>query len=91
MHLEHWFVLHCTQKVQKMDTDEQRLQTIGDYKHGSIKRVKMHQFLTYKDVEVFPGPRLNMVRYVTLAAHLLKPLSRALVLLGALFPSPLKT
>ena len=74
-----------------MDTDEQRLQTIGDYKHGSIKRVKMHQFLTYKDVEVFPGPRLNMVRYVTLAAHLLKPLSRALVLLGALFPSPLKT
>jgi len=28
---------------------------------GSIVRVKMVDFLTYDHVEVFPGPRLNMV------------------------------
>ena len=28
---------------------------------GSIVRVKLHQFLTYDDVEFRPGPHLNMV------------------------------
>lgn len=27
------------------------------YKPGSIKRVKLKNFLTYDDVEFFPGPR----------------------------------
>mmetsp|Transcript_14487 Transcript_14487/g.23628 ORF Transcript_14487/g.23628 Transcript_14487/m.23628 type:complete len:1118 (-) Transcript_14487:142-3495(-) len=31
------------------------------YKPGSIKRVKLKNFLTYDDVEFFPGPRLNVV------------------------------
>eukprot|EP00934_Nitzschia_sp_Nitz4_P002927 Nitzschia sp. Nitz4//scaffold11_size288233//84805//88427//NITZ4_000754-RA/size288233-snap-gene-0.15-mRNA-1//1//CDS//3329534014//2917//frame0 len=34
---------------------------VGTYKHGSIRRVKLRNFLTYSDVEVEPGPRLNMV------------------------------
>ena len=31
------------------------------YEIGSIVRVKLHQFLTYQDVEFHPGPRLNVV------------------------------
>eukprot|EP00970_Alexandrium_tamarense_P017675 scaffold10604_cov268-Alexandrium_tamarense.AAC.2 len=31
------------------------------YKPGSIKRVKLKNFLTYDAVEFFPGPRLNVV------------------------------
>ncbi|KAL7538150.1 hypothetical protein ACHAXR_008319 [Thalassiosira sp. AJA248-18] len=31
------------------------------YKAGSIKRVKLTNFLTYDAVEFFPGPRLNVV------------------------------
>lgn len=31
------------------------------YPIGSITRIKMKNFLTYDDVEVFPGPRLNLV------------------------------
>lgn len=31
------------------------------YVPGSIVRVKLHQFLTYDDVEFRPGPYLNMV------------------------------
>ena len=27
------------------------------YKPGSISRVKLHNFLTYNEVEFFPGPR----------------------------------
>ena len=38
-------------------TPDQRLQLIGDYKHGSIRRVKLRNFLTYFDAEVKPGPR----------------------------------
>mmetsp|Transcript_29269 Transcript_29269/g.45481 ORF Transcript_29269/g.45481 Transcript_29269/m.45481 type:complete len:1125 (+) Transcript_29269:51-3425(+) len=34
---------------------------VGEYKPGSILRVKMVNFLTYKEVEVCPGPRLNVV------------------------------
>jgi len=39
----------------------QRMKTVGDYKHGSIKRIKLTRFLTYSAVEFCPGPRLNMV------------------------------
>jgi chromosome segregation ATPase len=31
------------------------------YRPGSIVRVKMINFITYDDAEVFPGPRLNVV------------------------------
>ena len=34
-----------------------RLKTVGDYKHGSIKRIKLTRFLTYNSVEFSPGPR----------------------------------
>eukprot|EP01042_Synura_sphagnicola_P016723 gene16723-21147_t len=30
-------------------------------KRGSIRRVRMRNFLTYDDCEVFPGPKLNVV------------------------------
>jgi len=39
----------------------ERLKEVGDYKHGSIKRIKLTHFLTYRAVEFSPGPRLNMV------------------------------
>ena len=31
------------------------------YKIGAVLRVKMVNFLTYDDCEVFPGPRLNVI------------------------------
>ena len=31
------------------------------YKAGSIIRVRMVNFLTYDECEVFPGPRLNII------------------------------
>ena len=31
------------------------------YRRGSIVRCKMHNFLTYDDAEVFPGPKLNVL------------------------------
>lgn len=31
------------------------------YRNGSIIRVSMHNFITFDDCEVFPGPRLNVV------------------------------
>jgi hypothetical protein len=30
---------------------------VGDYKPGSITRVKLENFLTYNNVEFCPGPR----------------------------------
>ncbi len=30
-------------------------------KRGTIRRVRMHNFLTFDDCEVFPGPKLNVV------------------------------
>ncbi|OQR85040.1 structural maintenance of chromosomes protein 5 [Achlya hypogyna] len=32
-----------------------------EYMEGSIYRVRLHNFLTYTDAELFPGPRLNVV------------------------------
>lgn len=43
------------------DADQEWLDTVGDFKHGSIKRIKLTRFLTYSAVEFSPGPRLNMV------------------------------
>jgi hypothetical protein len=37
-----------------------QLETVGDYKHGSIKRIKLTRFLTYSAVEFSPGPRYVM-------------------------------
>ncbi|KAG7374323.1 chromosome segretation protein [Nitzschia inconspicua] len=48
--------------IEQMDQEEKEwLQIVGDYKHGSIKRVKLINFLTYTEVEFSPKPRLNMV------------------------------
>ena len=38
------------------DTDDLTM-VIGEYKHGSIRRIKLHNFLTYGNVECCPGPR----------------------------------
>ncbi|KDO35052.1 hypothetical protein SPRG_01116 [Saprolegnia parasitica CBS 223.65] len=32
-----------------------------EYMEGSIFRVRLHNFLTYTDAELYPGPRLNVV------------------------------
>ena len=39
------------------DEDEEYLAEVGDYKPGSVQRVKLTNFLTYADVEFKPGPR----------------------------------
>ena len=39
------------------DADQEWLDTVGDFKHGSIKRIKLTRFLTYSAVEFSPGPR----------------------------------
>eukprot|EP00592_Proboscia_alata_P008728 CAMPEP_0194357712 /NCGR_PEP_ID=MMETSP0174-20130528/5153_1 /TAXON_ID=216777 /ORGANISM="Proboscia alata, Strain PI-D3" /LENGTH=1120 /DNA_ID=CAMNT_0039127847 /DNA_START=129 /DNA_END=3491 /DNA_ORIENTATION=+ len=36
-------------------------EAIENYKPGSVRRVKLKNFLTYHDVEFFPGSRLNIV------------------------------
>eukprot|EP00985_Skeletonema_marinoi_P014072 scaffold7056_cov144-Skeletonema_marinoi.AAC.4 len=45
------------------------------YKPGSIKRVKLKNFLTYDDVEFFPGPRCTDIfadmHHPGIAAHTL--------------------
>lgn len=40
--------------------DVERLKEQG-YKTGSIVAVKVQNFLTYDECEVFPGPKLNIV------------------------------
>lgn len=41
-----------------MDVDDDAIaKEVGDYKPGSITRIKLHNFLTYQDVEFKPGPR----------------------------------
>jgi hypothetical protein len=40
--------------------------TVGElkargYKEGSIVRVHMHNFISYDDAVVFPGPKLNII------------------------------
>ncbi|ACI65917.1 predicted protein [Phaeodactylum tricornutum CCAP 1055/1] len=43
------------------DSEEAYIRRVGTHKAGSITRIKLHNFLTYSDVEFRPGPRLNMV------------------------------
>jgi recombinational DNA repair ATPase RecF len=31
------------------------------FRSGAVMRVNMHNFLTFDDCEVFPGPRLNVI------------------------------
>jgi len=33
----------------------------NEYVNGSIYRIKLHNIVTYSDVEFFPGPRLNVI------------------------------
>ncbi len=40
--------------------DVETLKSLG-YKKGMILRIKMVNFLTYDDCEVFPGPKLNVI------------------------------
>ena len=40
--------------------DVQLLKKKG-FRNGSVLRVRMHNFLTFDDCEVFPGPRLNVI------------------------------
>eukprot|EP01041_Mallomonas_annulata_P005767 gene5767-11657_t len=44
--------------MKKWNIDELREK---GFKNGSIIRVKMHNFLTFDSVEVFPGPHLNIL------------------------------
>ena len=48
-----------TAKRQKTNEDEEEEQPAGQslYKPGSISRVKLKNFLTYHEVEFYPGPR----------------------------------
>ena len=39
------------------EVENDPLNVVGTYKHGSIRRIKLHNFLTYTDVECRPGPR----------------------------------
>ncbi len=44
----------------RVEWDAKKLLDQG-YKAGSIVRVKMRNFLTYDECEVFPGPKLNVL------------------------------
>jgi hypothetical protein len=44
---------------EQMDEEQEWLQTTGDYKHGSIKRIRLVKFLTYSEVEFSPKPRYD--------------------------------
>ena len=45
-------------RTTTMDIDRPSVEERNQrYKPGSIKRVKLKNFLTYDDVEFFPGPR----------------------------------
>lgn len=35
--------------------------TRTEFKRGSIVRMRMHNFVTYDDCELYPGPRLNVI------------------------------
>jgi len=36
---------------------EEEVDTVGKHRPGSIKRIKLINFLTHGDVEFWPGPR----------------------------------
>lgn len=52
------------QQPQAFRTKRPRLSLpnrLSEYKPGSIRRVRLQNFLTYENVEFTPGPRLNVV------------------------------
>lgn len=52
-----------------IDEDEY-LRVVGTYKHGSICRIKLVNFLTYNNAEVRPGPRYVVnVEHSTVDRH----------------------
>jgi hypothetical protein len=52
--------------------DESALaEKVGTYKPGSIQRIKLHNFLTYQDVEFKPGPRYVTLRWIQFVRDLL--------------------
>lgn len=38
-----------------------KIEPVTKFDKGCIVRVKLHNFLTYTDVEFRPGPRLNVI------------------------------
>jgi hypothetical protein len=38
-------------------TDDEYLDSIGNYKPGTLRTIKLTNFLTHKDVVIRPGPR----------------------------------
>jgi hypothetical protein len=51
---------------ERDDAEEAYFLAVGDYKHGSITRIKLKHFLTYSDVEVHPKPRYEMMAVATI-------------------------
>lgn len=43
------------------EEDQTHSQEVGVFRSGSIRRIKLENFLTYDAVEFEPGPRMNMV------------------------------
>lgn len=69
-----WIVLDClsgrtsetaTKRIKSdrnnMSDDEAVDKLVGGFKKGSIQQIRLKNFLTYTDVVITPGPRLNMV------------------------------
>ena len=50
--------------------DQDRLKVVGDYKHGSIKCVKLTNFLTYSYVEFNAGPRFVFDKIISIQSLL---------------------
>ena len=50
--------------------DQDRLNVVGDYKHGSIKCVKLTNFLTYSYVEFDAGPRFVFDKIISIQSLL---------------------
>mmetsp|Transcript_97 Transcript_97/g.411 ORF Transcript_97/g.411 Transcript_97/m.411 type:complete len:1168 (-) Transcript_97:119-3622(-) len=47
---------------EDLDEDEKNYQrAVGGFRPGSIRRIKLENFLTYSEAEFCPGPRLNMI------------------------------
>ncbi|KAF2070888.1 hypothetical protein CYY_007789 [Polysphondylium violaceum] len=49
------------QKTQNISQPTPSPNKTDEYVNGSIYRIKLHNIVTYSDVEFFPGPRLNVI------------------------------
>jgi len=63
IHIHTWPLQHNRSETMTVDDIDRPSQEERDshFKPGSIKRVKLKNFLTYDAVEFMPGPRLNVV------------------------------